>query len=233
MVKDNKNDKEMLERILTSEGLETLTKAYKMLKVTKNAEFNEALLRRIDDVISMVRYIELSYPMFHHEDYDALSARMINLEIAMVSITNPESQERSFNYFADNNSNPIILHSIEQIDIHRFPIIGDLLHGIANGKAQTVSVTENLKVAKKESENILYFDKDNQIIIYDLISGIKPKISIRELKEIQERCRKTQEEGLDPTIQKIYDEMVYQTLNFNFPEKGNGYALTKKRDEKR
>lgn len=233
MVKENKNDKEMLERILTSEDLETLTKAYKMLKDTENEEFNEALLRRIDDVISMVRYIGLSYPMFHHDDYDALSARMINLEIAMVSINAPESQERSFNYFADSNNNPIILHSIEQLDIHRFPIIGDILHGIANGKAETVSVTENLKVARKASENILYFESDNQIIIYDLISGINPKMNIRELKEIQERCRRAQEEGIDPTIQKIYDEMVYQALNFNIPKKGNGYALTKKRDEKR
>ena len=58
-------------------------------------------------------------------------------------------------------------------------------------------------------------------------------MNIRELKEIQERCRRAQEEGIDPTIQKIYDEMVYQALNFNIPKKGNGYALTKKRDEKR
>ena len=233
MEKSNKSEKEMLERILTSKEIETLTKAYKMLKGTTNDEFKKTLLRRIDDVISMIRYIELSYPMFHHDDYDALSARMANLEIAMASIRQPEVKERSFNYLADSSNTPLILRSIEVLDTQRFAEVGNLLYGIASGNAKPITVDEELKVARSTATNILYYDNEDQIVIYDLIGGLKPKMKRSDIEEVKGKCRMAIEEGLDPTVQKIYDEMVYQELNFNIPEKGNGYALTKKRDNER
>jgi len=233
MEKNNKSEKEMLERILTSHELSILTNAYKMLKSTDNEEFKKTLLRRIDDVISMIRYIELSYPMFHHADYDSLGARLTNLEIAMNSIKQPENNERSFNYLADGTNTPLILRSIEFLDTQRYYEAGDLLSRIASGKIDPITVGHEIKVARSTATNILYFDNDSQIIIYDLIGGIKPKMKREELKIIKEKCNQAIEEGLDPTIQKIYDEMVYQALNFNVPKQGNGYALTKKRDYER
>jgi len=233
MEKNNKSEKEMLEKILTSSEIEILTRAYKMLKGTENEEYKKTLLRRIDDVISMIRYIELSYPMFHHADYDALSARLANLEITMSSIKQPEVKERSFNYLADSSNTPIILKSIEVLDNQRYQEVGNLLQGIANGTAKSTQVDEELKVVRSTATNVLYYDDENQIIIYDLVGGLRPKMPRQELEVVKARCRQAIEAGLDPTIQRIYDEMVYQALNFNIPEKGYGYAKTKNRDKER
>ena len=233
MENNNKSEKEMLERILTRREIERLTRAYTMLDSINNEEFKTTLLRRIDDVISMIRYIELSYQMFHQEDYEALGSRMTNLEIAMASIKQPEKQERSFNYLADNTNTPLILRSIELLDTQRFAEVGNLLYGIANGNAKPITVDEELKVARASATNILYYDKDGQIIVYDLIGGLIPKMKRSDIEGVKDKCRHAIEEGLDPTLQKIYDEMVYQALNFNIPEQGTGYALTKKRDKER
>ena len=233
MENNNKSEKEMLERILTRREIERLTRAYTMLDSINNEEFKKTLLRRIDDVISMIRYIELSYPMFHHEDYEELGSRMTNLEIAMTSIKQPEKQERSFNYLADSTNTPLILRSIELLDTQRFAEVGNLLYGIANGNVKPITVDEELKVARASATNILYYDKDGQIIVYDLIGGLIPKMKRSDIEGVKDKCRQAIEEGLDPTIQRIYDEMVYQALNFNIPEQGTGYALTKKRDKER
>ncbi len=229
-MESKKSEKEMLERILSTHELEVLTKAYSMLNNIENKEFEKALLRRIEDVISMIRYIEISYPFFNQDDYDALGSRMTNLEITMTSIEQPESKQKSFNYLADETGTPLILRTIEYLDNQRFYEVGDLLSSIAEGKVKGIPVEKELKLAKGESKGILYLKKDGQVLIYDIVSITRTKKPKIELKDIKNRCLEALEKGLDPTIQSIYDQMVYQALNFNIPEQGNGYALTKKRD---
>ena len=128
---------------------------------------------------------------------------------------------------------PIILRSIEFLDIERFYEVGDLLSDIASGVATEIMIDEELKMAVGNTQRILYVDKDNQIVIYDLDKGILPGKKKHETREIKERCLREIEKGINPTIQKMYDEMVYQALSFNMAEPGKGYALTKKRENER
>ncbi len=229
----NEEEKKMIEKILTMEELETLKKAYQMMNNTTNQEYKTNLLRRIDDVISMIRYIELSYPFFNHADYDALAERMGNLRIAMNSISNPEKQESSFNYLADRNNTPVILSSLEMIDQMRFPEIEDLLLQIANNSGTEITIDDEVKIMIGDNYHIVFVRKDNDTMVVDLDSNLRPRITEDKIPYIKARCLNELEQGQDPTIQKIYDEMIFQALNFHMGQKNVGYRLSKKRGEER
>ncbi len=221
-------DKELLLRILSKEEFEILENAYIFYHTLQNDDYKKMLLRRIDDVISMARYIDLTYPNFSQTDYDVLGARMTNLKIAVRHLQKEPENDLSFNYMADQHDCPLILSSIQFMDYERFHEIDELLDDISSKNEKEVTLSKELKAMVGKKHHVLYTRNNSQVMVYDVYSNVHPIKDKSALLGIRNLCMDELKVGTDVTLQTIYDDMVFSTLHFNLPLEKKGYRFIKK-----
>ena len=224
-------DRDILLRVLTTEEIELLKEAYAMYKSLNNKDHKILLLRRIDDVISMARFTDMSDVSLMSSNFEHLYDRMNNLRIAINNIKNPITTESTFNYLADRTKTPLILHSIEYLDNQRHQEIGFLLETLAHGDGKEQD--GELRQLVGGTYHLIFTRRGPKVMIYDIDSNERPKIKPEELPRINERCGAAIRLKSDGTIQTIYDEIVYQAVNFNMPTNNIGYRLIKSKGKER
>ena len=233
MEKNKDQDIAILKRVLTEEEFEYLKNAYGLYKKTDNQELQILLLRRIDDVISMARFTDMSGPVNMQRNYEGLSARIVNLKIAVENILHPESQKSTFNYLADKTKTPYILRSIEYLDNQLHDEVGYLLEEVAKGTGKEETITGELKRISGFGYNLVFMRRGESVLVYDIENCARPTLSDSDYRVLNERMKEQIAAKPNSTIQRIYDEMVYQTVHFNVPTLNVGYRLIKKRNEER
>ena len=229
MIKRSEGDSEILERILTETEFKTYIEAYKLYKATENEEQKNMLLRRLGDVLSMARYMDISSPIDSQYNHEILDDRIRNLQIAVNNILLTGEEERTLNYYADQTNTPLILRSLEFLDNQKYPEIGSLIEKVARRTGNEQTLIDELKRIVGNSYQILFTRKDNKVIIYDIDSLFKPSISKDQYEAIKKVCLEELSRKTDSIIQKTYDEMVYQTVYFNLLSEVRGFDQGKKR----
>ena len=233
MEKNKDQDIAILRRVLTEEEFEYLKNAYGLYKKVSNQDLQILLLRRIDDVISMARFTDMSGAVNMHRNYESLSARLVNLKIAVENILHPEKQRSTFNYLADKTKTPYILRSIEYLDNQTHDEVGFLLEELAKGTGTEETITGELKRIPGFGYNLVFMRQGDSILVYDIENSSRPALDERGYQALNERMKQQMNVKPNSTVQRIYDEMVYQTVNFNVPTMNVGYRLIKKREEER
>ena len=217
MEKNKDQDIAILRRVLTEEEFEYLKNAYGLYKKVSNQDLQILLLRRIDDVISMARFTDMSGAVNMHRNYESLSARLVNLKIAV----------------ADKTKTPYILRSIEYLDNQTHDEVGFLLEELAKGTGTEETITGELKRIPGFGYNLVFMRQGDSILVYDIENSSRPALDERGYQALNERMKQQMNVKPNSTVQRIYDEMVYQTVNFNVPTMNVGYRLIKKREEER
>ena len=233
MKKHNELNKELLELILTKDELEILRRAYKVYKELKDNELKEYLLRRMDDVTSMVTFIGITYPEFRSEDYDALALRLSNLSITTSSLLQVTPKESRVNFLMDRHKTPYLLNSLAFTDTEGYNEINELLKDIAVGGRNSKTVCGELKVAVGPSYHILFLRDDEKAHIYDVDSNTMPRIKKDLLPRIEELLKREAKKTQNPILEKINDQIIYQTIHLNIGVPGHSYSLIKKSEKER
>jgi len=225
------DDADILEKILTKDELSVVKNAYSMYKGMEDGTHKIFLLRRINDVISMARYIDLSYPAFNQYDYDVLGYRLNNLRISMAHMDKEPSNDLSLSYMVDSNCFPLLLSSIHFLDIQNYNEINNLLSLIAGDCNGEETVFGELKSMVGPTHHILYTRVGNKKMVYNVFSNFKPGLKKKDLLAIKESCNERKDVLLDPVIQSIIDDSIYSVLHFNLSAPNNGYRLVKERKD--
>ena len=231
--KQNNEDVKILMQVLTAKEFSLLRDSYVLYKSLDNEEYKTFLLRRIDDVISMARYISITEFRFNQSDYEILGERLSNLKIAVRNINEPTTTETHISYLADNTKTPLILNSIAYLDNQRHYEIGSLLESVSNHEGKENTIKGSLKCLTGTTYHLLYAKKSDDIIIYDIDKNYEPRYGKEQMEDIRRLCEEAFKTKKDHVIQKIYDEMVYQSVNFHIPTTNIGYGLKKRKTKER
>jgi hypothetical protein len=223
MVK-NESDKDIIKKILTERELDIFTRSYELYKSLENGVYKNFLLRRMDDVLSIVRYINMSYPNFSQEDYDCLGSRILYLDIAMRHFTNPEQANSNIGYCLNYHGIPRIMSSISALDLERFKEVDDLLSSVSSEDNNEVTLSGNLKGIYGPTQLVIYLKDGSRVMVYDIVSY--QRNTKLDSSTIKARCM-SQLDDIDPNIHSIYDEMIYSALHFNFAHQNKGYGKVK------
>ena len=211
------DDADILEKILNEDELSVVKNAYSMYNGMEDGTHKIFLLRRINDVISMARYIDLSYPAFNQYDYDVLGYRLNNLRISMAHMDKEPSNDLSLSYMVDSNCFPLLLSSLHFLDTQNYN--------------DEETVFGELKSMVGPTHHILYTRVGNKKMVYNVFSNFKPGLKKKDLLAIKESCKERKDVLLDPVIQSIIDDSIYSVLHFNFAAPNNGYRLVKERKD--
>ena len=230
MKRKNDEDVKILMDVLTESEFATITEAYKLYKSIEDEEQKTLLLRRIDDVISMARYIIFTGEKYNQTDYEILGERLSNLNIAISNIKNPITKETTLNYFADSTNTPLILRSIEYLDNQRHEEVDSLIEHAIRNNGNEETTEEGISILRGSTHYLVFVRKENNIVIYDIDNRMNPQIKKEDLISIKEACEALLNEENNNVVQKIYDEMVYQAINFHMQQKNAGYRLIKRKD---
>ena len=227
------NDREILERTLTEEEIAFLKNSYSLYKATPDQELQLLLIRRMNDVVSIARYIDMMGNSHSQSLYDYLTERMCNLRIVVDNILHPTTESITFSYVEGFDKTPKILDSMAYLDHQRYPEIASLLKSIAISPEEGETIDGELKRLIGPTHYIVYFYDSNNTVVYDFDKICNPEIKKGASKSIKAMCQKALKKGISPIVQKSFDEMVYQKLNFNIPQHNIGYRLVKKYPEER
>ncbi len=227
-MKTNNNDNNILKRLLTPKDLHLMEEAYGYMNGMPEGKYRDFLLRRIDDVISMARYIDLMAPYSLHEDYDALYGRLTYLELALRHFRNKSNEDPRYSYSEISSNTPRILTSISTLDYERYHEVDNLVFSAFHDPSQEMPLYHELKKVRGNAFQVIYAHKGDSVMIYDICSVVKKREELN-LDEIRKRCLAELEENSDPTIQAIYDDIVYSALHFDTKEQNGGYRLVKER----
>ena len=225
MVK-NESDKDMIKKILSENELDIFTRGYELYKSMNNDTYKNFLLRRMDDILSIVRYINMSYPNFSQEDYDCLSSRVLYLDIAMRHFTHPEQANGNMGYCVNYQGTPRIMTSISTLDFEKFKEVDNLLSSISCEDNNEITLNGNLKGIYGPTQLVIYLKDGSKVMVYDIVSLQRP-IDL-DPPSIKARCV-SQLGNMDPSIHSIYDEMIYSALHFNFAHQNKGYGKVKEK----
>ncbi len=225
------DDREILEKVLSTDELSVVKKAYVMYKGMEESTHKTFLLRRINDVISMARYISLSYPAFNQYDYDVLGYRLNNLKISMAHMNKEPNNDLSLSYMVDSNCFPLLLSSIHFLDSQNYNEVSNLLSLIASDCNGEETISGELKSMVGPTHHILYTRVGNKKLVYNVFSNFKPGLDKKDLLAIKESCKERKDVLGDPVIQSIIDDSIYAVLHFNLTAPDNGYRLVKERKD--
>lgn len=221
--------KNTLERYLTDKERSILKEGYALYKAINNPELGVLLLRRIDDVISIVKYIEIGPSNEQQSNYDCLTERINNLSIAIENIKNPAAQVSKKRYVTDKTRTPLIIRSLEYVDDTKFLEISLLLENVDINPLRGEIIEGNLRRMVGDSVDVIYLLEHGYTAIYDIESRISPKISKSTIKAVKDRCRKSLTGDTNPVLEKIYDDMVIHTISNSSPIETLNPALAKER----
>ena len=225
-------DKEILARVLTTEEIDFLKGSYQLYKGLKAEDLKEIILRRINDVVSIARYLDMMNGL-DQSLYDCLTERLSNLRIVVDNIENPPKEPINFRYVADHYKNPRILVSIGYLDHARYSEVGALLSETAASPESGEQIDNSLYAVSGPTHQVIYYYDSTSTIIYDIERTPDKKEKRKDLKDIREACQRVLKSKASPIIEKSYDEMVYQKVNFNMCQHNVGYRLVKKYPEER
>lgn len=223
---------EKIKNYLTITEFEILKKAYSLSKSLKDKELKGILLRRINDVLSIIKYMEIAPPNEMQENYEYLTIRITNMEITINCIIHPNNKGRKIQFIEDSSYTPLLYRTIESIDSEENKEISDIIAKVFKSPESGIIEGENIRSMNGRKRKIFYSLDRNSTTIIDADSILFPKYTKKDLKSMRDRIKQKNNNKANPVVEQIYEEMIFRNLNFNLIELDTGFSLLKEPKER-
>ncbi len=215
-----------INKILGDNEKRYIEEARTILKENEQSELVELLRRIYNDTISICKYIPLTEGTNEYESaLERLTDKIRELKLVINRYKNPSQEFKKNNiYFAtDHNMVPIIMHTIEGLDINHHDEVLTLLYSLVNNEKQRRLQFKKDKIdffiIGNEHFSLIYAKKKNEIVIVNIIrtyelKSVEQTITKQEISSIQEVFSSKKNESYQ-ALHDTYENLVLDSLQLN------------------